>query len=252
MPDRYKPISRNIGGIKGQRDGFESYAIPRNGILGFNPFLHPAVVDAHLPLLRDFTLTCIEISQDIFAALSSSLNLPASHSFDSFHRPEAPCPDIIRLLKYAASGPGNHEFRVPQTPHTDLGSLTMLFADSPGLQIKPDGCEEWLYVKPKENHAVINLGDAMSLWSGGLYQSVLHRVASLPGKGMAERYSFAFLMRPENLAPMVRLVPGSPVLDNEKVLTSEKWIQAKFGILRGETNKDCDSILIGRELVVLG
>jgi hypothetical protein len=24
---RYKPIGRNIGGIKGQRDGFESYAV---------------------------------------------------------------------------------------------------------------------------------------------------------------------------------------------------------------------------------
>jgi len=209
------------------------------------------VLDDHLPLLRDFILACIGISQNIFAALSSPLNLPVSHSFDTFHRPEAPSPDILRLLKYAASGPGNREFRVPQTPHTDLGSLTMLFADSPGLQIKPDGCEEWLYIEPKENHAVINLGDAMSLWSDGLYHSVLHRVASLPGKGMAERYSFAFLMRPENLAPMVPLTMVPLLLDNEKVLTSENWIKAKFGVLRGETNKDFNRILTGREFMVL-
>ena len=24
---RYKPVGRNVGGIKGQRDGFESYAV---------------------------------------------------------------------------------------------------------------------------------------------------------------------------------------------------------------------------------
>ncbi|KAJ5985073.1 hypothetical protein N7499_008674 [Penicillium canescens] len=232
----YKPISRNIGGIKGQRDGFESYAIPRNGILGFNPFIHPRLLDNHIHLLQNFLLTCIGISQNIFEALSSPLSLPTSHSLDKFHRPDAPAPDILRLLKYAASSKGDQEFRVPQTPHTDLGSLTMLFADSPGLQIKPDGCDDWLYIEPKENHAVINLGDAMSLWSGGRYRSVLHRVASLPGVGMGERYSFAFLMRPENLAPMVSLADGLPGLDGG-VLTSEEWIRAKFGVLRGRLRR---------------
>lgn len=203
-----------------------------------------------MPLLRNFILTCIGIAQDIFAALSGPLNLPASRSFDTFHRPDAPAPDIMRLLKYAASANGDSEFRVPQTPHTDLGSLTMLFADSPGLQIKPDGRDEWLYIMPKENHAVVNLGDAMSLWSGGRFRSVLHRVASLPGKGMGERYSFAFLMRPENQAPMIPLIGDSKPADDEDVLTSENWIKAKFSILRGDTTKDHNHILAGRNSVV--
>lgn len=199
-----------------------------------------------MPLLRHFTITCLEIAQYIFGSLSDSLDLPDSHSFDTFHRPDAPAPDILRLLKYAPSSEGDSELRVPQTPHTDLGSLTMLFADSPGLQIKPDGCDDWLYIMPKQNHAVVNLGDAMSLWTGGLFRSVLHRVASLPGKGMNERYSFAFLMRPENQAPMVPLLgsSGLPVAGEEGVLTSENWIKAKFGILRGETAND--RILTGR------
>ena len=208
-------------------------------------FHRPPILDDNIPLLRKFTLTCIEIAQEIFGALSLPLDLPPSHSFETFHRPDVPAPDIIRLLKYSPSAEGDSEFRVPQTPHTDLGSLTMLFADSPGLQIKPDGCDEWLYIMPKENHMVINLGDAMSLWSGGLFRSVLHRVASLPGKGMNERYSFAFLMRPENQAPMVSLLSDSPVPDSE-VLTSEDWIKTKFGILRGDTEKNRNRILTGR------
>lgn len=203
-----------------------------------------------MPLLRNFTLTCIGIAQDIFAALSAPLNLPQSHSFDTFHRPDAPAPDIIRLLKYAASETGDSGARVPQTPHTDLGSLTMLFADSPGLQIKPDGCDDWLYIEPREKHAVINLGDAMSLWTGGLFRSVLHRVASLPARGMTERYSFAFLMRPESQAPMVPLLGPSASTAEMDVLTSEDWIKAKFGILRGDTTKDRNRILTGREAIV--
>lgn len=199
-----------------------------------------------MPLLRNFTLTCLEIARYIFGSLSDSLDLPDSHSFEKFHRPDTPAPDILRLLKYAPSSEGDSEFRVPQTPHTDLGSLTMLFADSPGLQIKPDGCDDWLYIMPKQNHAVVNLGDAMSLWTRGLFRSVLHRVASLPGKGMNERYSLAFLMRPENQAPIVPLLgsSGLPIAGEEGVLTSEYWIKAKFGILRGETAND--RVLTGR------
>ena len=35
-PDRYKPISRNIGGIEGQRDGFESYSVRLSFSLKFH------------------------------------------------------------------------------------------------------------------------------------------------------------------------------------------------------------------------
>jgi isopenicillin N synthase-like dioxygenase len=227
------------------------YQIPRNGILAFDAFPHPPLLDNNLPLLRRFILTCIGIAQNIFSALSAPLNLPQSHSFDAFHRRDAPAPDIIRLLKYAASQTGDSGDRVPQTPHTDLGSLTMLFADSPGLQIKPDGCDEWLYVEPKEKHAVINLGDAMSLWTDGIFRSVLHRVASLPSRSMNERYSFAFLMRPENQAPMMPLLGPSALTDEKDVLTSEDWIKAKFGILRGDTTRDRNRILTGREAITI-
>ncbi|OJJ07160.1 hypothetical protein ASPVEDRAFT_33399 [Aspergillus versicolor CBS 583.65] len=246
----YKPIRRNIGGIKGQRDGFESYAISRNSILSSAQFPHPGPINTHMPLLRALTLTCIEIAQHIFKILSAELDLPPSHGLDHFHRPDAPAPDIIRLLKYAPSTAGNSEFCVPQTAHTDLGSLTMLFADSPGLQIRPDDREEWLYVMPKENHAVINLGDAMSLWSGQVFRSVLHRVASLPQRGMQERYSCAFLMRPENAAPMVDLTGNRLPKERDGVLTSEDWIKAKFGALRGDTARNESRILTGRDAVV--
>lgn len=71
--------------------------------------------------------------------------------------------DIIRLLKYAAcSLEDDSTPSVPQTAHTDLGSLTMLFANTPGLQILSKNCTDWLYVIPKARHVVVNLGDAMN------------------------------------------------------------------------------------------
>jgi hypothetical protein len=68
---------------------------------------------------------------------------------------------------------------------------------------------------------------------------------------MNERYSFAFLMRPENQAPMMPLLGPSALTDEKDVLTSEDWIKAKFGILRGDTTRDRNRILTGREAITI-
>jgi hypothetical protein len=48
---------------------------------------------------------------------------------------------------------------------------------------------------------------------------------------------------------MVSLTDGLSGLDGG-VLTSEEWIRAKFGVLRGETEKNRTHILTGREVAV--
>lgn len=215
-------------------------------ILSNKSFPRPPLLDTNSDILHQFALNSLKIANVIFTILSASLQLSSSQLLEDFHRPGIPAPHVIRLLRYAASTDTCQEFSVPQPPHTDLGSLTILFANSPGLQIKPDGCDDWLYVKPKKDHAIVNFGDAMSIWTGGFFRSVLHRVASLPGAGMAERYSFAFLMRPENQAPMASFVGDAVPAEKENTLTCEDWIKAKFGILRGYDNKDRNGILTGR------
>lgn len=161
---------------------------------------------------------------------------------------------MLRLLKYHAS---SEVARVPQTPHTDLGSLTFLFALSPGLQVlRPDGrAGEWVYVSPRPRHAVINLGDAMTMLSGGLLHSCLHRVGPLPGRAMDERYSLAFLMRPEDqtvLAPIPSPLVEQRTIADRAAMTSGEWIKRKFGVLRGSAgaDKEGDWVLTGRETPV--
>ncbi|PZD36201.1 2og-fe oxygenase protein [Pyrenophora tritici-repentis] len=48
----YKPIGRNIGGLPGNRDGHESWAIPKNAIFNLNPtqYAYPPLLSSHLPL----------------------------------------------------------------------------------------------------------------------------------------------------------------------------------------------------------
>lgn len=204
--------------------------LPCSSIIAEEPdnFPRPGIVDSHIVTLRDLTSWCHEIAQSILRTLSNALELPQEVALESLHNASA-SHDIIRLLRYEKNtSPG--VLRVPQAAHTDLGSLTFLFTDSPGLQTRARDSSEWEYVMPKENCAIVNLGDALSMWTEGALKSVLHRVASMPGQGMNERYSFALLMRPTNTAPMCSLLHGAAP---DGQLRCEEWISAKFKALRG-------------------
>jgi isopenicillin N synthase-like dioxygenase len=198
-------------------------------------FPHPPLVDHYMPTLKAFTAAIHTAANIIFASLSHSLGLPQGQDFESYHRIHEPSPDIIRMLKYHAQP--STEQGVPHVPHTDIGSLTFLFSRQPGLQVFPPGASEWQYVPPRPGHAIINLGDGMSLFTNKLFHSCLHRVAPLPSCAMKTRYSFAYMVRAENDALMKGL--GGKVIPKEEregpVLTSSEWLRVKFGMLRLDT-----------------
>lgn len=70
--------------------------------------------------------------------------------------------------------------------HNDFGTLTILLQQpgKHGLQVYHG--EEWLNVPAVEDVFVINVGDLLSKWSGGVYRSTLHRVINASG---SDRYS---------------------------------------------------------------
>ena len=86
-----------------------------------------------------------------------SLGLPSNASLTDLHRINVSSPDILRLLHYVAQP--DSELGTPQVAHTDLGSLTLLFSKSPGLQIMSPKSKEWAFVDPKPNCAIVNVGD---------------------------------------------------------------------------------------------
>ncbi|TGJ85740.1 hypothetical protein E0Z10_g3035 [Xylaria hypoxylon] len=259
----YKPKGRNIVDKSGTRDGFESWVLPGNGLfqLGEDPFPHPPAVAASMGSLRALIDDLRSAAETIFKSLSTSLELKAGQRFEDFHNPTRPMPDILRLLKYHADQ--RIGGAVPQTPHTDLGSLTFVFTTTPGLQVLPASIQtktgvpypelRWQYVEPREGCAIVNLGDCMTKMTNGLLKSALHRVGPLPGSPMSERYSLAYLMRPEG-STLLRTL-DSPLIQRpeaeEAPMTSNEWIHNKFLALRGAHRVQDDHVLTGGKDVIV-
>lgn len=200
---------------------------------------HPEVVTASLPLLQTFASAAAAAATTIFASLSTSLGLAPGGGLEAHHRPEVPSPDMLRLLRYATQP--EDERGAPQNPHTDLGSLTVLFAGSAGLQrwqgrrSGSSESERWKFIGAREGCAVVNVGDGMVALTGGR----LHRVVPLPGKRMEERYSFAWMARAEEDTVMTGLGGVEVEVELEcgqaagqESVTSGEWLRRKFVILR--------------------
>ncbi|KAF7515285.1 hypothetical protein G7054_g14652 [Neopestalotiopsis clavispora] len=262
----YKPKGRNIVSKSGQSDGFESWVLPRNGLLQLSgdPFPYPPVIARGIEPLRSLLQGLNAAAHVILSSLSSSLSLPAGQRFEDFQGLSRPSPDILRLLKYHADPDASC---VPQTPHTDLGSLTFVFSTTPGLQVLPpagsstssgddtaatEPSARWRYVEPRPGHAVVNIGDCLSIMTNGLLRTALHRVGPVQGRPMPERYSLAYLMRPED-DTVLRVLdspriprPDKKCAEKDDEVTSGEWIRRKFKALRGQQNGgNIDRVLTG-------
>lgn len=132
--------------------------------------------------------------------------------------------------------------------HTDGGSVTILFNVIGGLQLLPAGLSptdgNWQYVKPEPGCAVVNLGDAMTQWTGGVLRSGLHRVQPALGQqSVCPRYSVGYFLKPADNASMQRL-PGGVIpqlkpgeIDDDGDSNYPAWQRKKGAALKNGTYK---------------
>ena len=93
--------------------------------------------------------------------------------------------------------------------HTDNGTVTVLFNIVGGLQVL-DETNSWRYVRPEPGHAIVNIGDSMVQWTGGLLRSKWHRVVPPPGmQSEVSRFSMAYVLKPPFGCRMERLKGGN-------------------------------------------
>jgi isopenicillin N synthase-like dioxygenase len=116
----------------------------------------------------------------------------------------------------SASASGSPAFRI--SPHTDWGTLTLLFQSGVGgLEVRPPkytsptpslDTETWTPAPALPHKILVNIGDMLEFWTAGRLKSTWHRVVPTATEGGLDRYTFAYFLHPDResvLVPMREL-----------------------------------------------
>src|ERR1700742_3841942 len=133
--------------------------------------------------IGQFMNSCHELCNRIHKLFAEGLEIPGSSGgstwFSSRHdSSKGPSGRILRLLHYpsipnAELPDGKTDIRAGA--HSDYGSITLLFQlpGQPGLEIRPPSGDSWspVPVNPHDEESLpilVNIGDLLSYWTGGL------------------------------------------------------------------------------------
>lgn len=137
--------------------------------------------------------------------------------FENSHRNDQPSTTTLALMHYIPSDPAIAE-KIGHQKHTDISSLTLLFSEQWGLQIRPPGAREFGFVEPRKGCAIVNVGDSLRFASGHKMKSCIHRV--VPYDFTEHRYSIAYFLRAED---------ETMFTDSEgRYITAGQWHDEKF------------------------
>lgn len=190
----------------------------------------PPALESLVPQIAVFQQKCHRLCVRLLALFGIGLAAIPATIFSSAHSPEevtrSGC--ILRHLYYPAgvaapssveTQEGNREGKdIRAGAHSDYGSITLLFRlpGQPGLEVllpikegETKGEGRWIPVPvlppgTAEDPAppiLVNIGDLLSYWTGGLFRSTLHRVV-FPSEIRDEtdtqspRYSIAYFCHP--------------------------------------------------------
>ncbi|GAA5855802.1 hypothetical protein JCM8547_000361 [Rhodosporidiobolus lusitaniae] len=177
---------------------------------------YPYTCNDRMETITRFVCDSDAVLQTLMASLEARLGLP-SGTFAELHKPEDVSGSEARCIFKAVPGQkgyqpeGVGEDGNPAAAigaHTDFGSFSMLHGRGcGGLQVLPPGTSKWQNIRPLPGHAVCNVGDTLSVYSGNILKSNIHRVVPPPPpQDKDPRWSLVYFIRPgfdNELYPLV-------------------------------------------------
>lgn len=166
----------------------------------------PEPLRDHVHTIADFQDACYLFCLRIFERLARALEIDRYWFVERHDRTEGPSGTVLRLLYYPKVPDFEDGVDIRAGAHSDFGSITLLFQQpgQPGLEIQsPNG--DWIPVPvnphiPNESEAadgsatstgelpiLVNIGDLLQDWTGGLLKSTVHRVV-FPSGEQGDRY----------------------------------------------------------------
>ncbi|KAI5118665.1 hypothetical protein M0805_001038 [Coniferiporia weirii] len=201
----YKAAGEYITDEHGTPDTVEFITVAKDDALAYPGLVHRTyhpTVNAFIdPTIKPFVLKSLEVNNTVISVFEKKLGLPAGallkcHTLEEPSGSEARCIRSPPKREIMGSSDSAKE-KVALGAHTDFGSLSFLHNRLGGLQVLPPGSESWQYVRPLPGHAICNVGDTLTLLSGGILRSNMHRIMPPPGAQSAyPRWSTVFFTRP--------------------------------------------------------
>jgi isopenicillin N synthase-like dioxygenase len=190
---------------------------------------------------------CLQILELFATGLDIDENAGGSKWFASRHDRSSPSGSVFRLLYYPKLPPlddYDEEKDIRAGAHSDYGTITLLFqrAGQPGLEIlgeEKEGKEIWYPVpinpcNDPDLPILVNVGDLLHYWTGGLLKSAVHRVI-FPQDGVGnDRYSIAYFCHAKDSAKLVP-VPSKIVQEHvsggskgREILTAKEHLEIRL------------------------
>ena len=145
----------------------------------------------HVERIESFKHTCHDLIIKLLVCFAIAMDLPDKNFFAKAHAEDAGNGNQFRLLCYPSRTNGPLQTTTRMSPHSDSGSVTLLFQTCAGLEIEsPTG--EWVPAPYLPGHILVNLGDALAFWSGGRVKATKHRVTFDGVPHDVERLSMAY------------------------------------------------------------
>ncbi|GAA5884412.1 hypothetical protein JCM6882_005241 [Rhodosporidiobolus microsporus] len=181
----------------------------------------PTVVD-RIATVSGFIRKSDNCLQKLMEALEPRLGLPKG-TLAALHKEGDISGSESRCILKAAEGERNfREEGVGEDgnpaaaigSHTDFGSFSMLHGRGcGGLQVLPPGTSKWQNIRPLPGHAVCNVGDTLSVYSGNIFKSNIHRVVPPPApQNKYPRWSLVYFIRPGFDNPLRPLSDKSEII----------------------------------------
>ncbi|KDR78360.1 hypothetical protein GALMADRAFT_1315858 [Galerina marginata CBS 339.88] len=261
----YKVAGATYADIDGSTDVAEFINVSKDDAIAYPTIVHkayPTTVNVHMEeAIRPFIRSCLETNRVLMNVFNQKLELPAG-TLSELHCPEKECISEARCIKVP---PASNDIKIALGAHTDFGSISFLVNRLGGLQVlvsnPKSGIGEWTYIKPIEGYAICNIGDTLSILSGGILKSCVHRVVPPPGdQAKHERWSLVYFARPTNDVYLQALSDKSLLIAEavEKAdkslytpgMTAAQWFAMRQTQHRTDSDKGIDTILaLGPKMV---
>eukprot|EP00009_Paramoeba_aestuarina_P012878 CAMPEP_0201525402 /NCGR_PEP_ID=MMETSP0161_2-20130828/28097_1 /ASSEMBLY_ACC=CAM_ASM_000251 /TAXON_ID=180227 /ORGANISM="Neoparamoeba aestuarina, Strain SoJaBio B1-5/56/2" /LENGTH=319 /DNA_ID=CAMNT_0047925303 /DNA_START=100 /DNA_END=1059 /DNA_ORIENTATION=- len=219
--------------VQTQGDTKEGYYLGRESeeenfpLHGNNQWPDESIVPQWKEVMSDYIKQMGDIGFELNKTLAVGLGFKEDYFEPFFSRPFL----TLRLLRYAPTRSVPEEGVFGCGAHSDYGMWTLLKTDDvPGLQIQTTD-KRWVDVQPLESAFIVNLGDMLERWTGGLFKSTVHRVVNKQGK---ERFSIPFFFEP-NFDSKIYPLPSPQIQEYvkesgqewEEVISGE-WLLGKY------------------------